>query len=244
MKEKINKFIIVFSEKVLPVLTIIFWPIIKLFEALTKLPAIVKAVLSGIIWGFGQLLNRQYVKALIFFLLFALILGVEFGTGNYGHEFDLYDDKMPGDEIQEELSNYYPTWYYYNHVDFNPTSSYAYEDYSLLHDVAESNNLTFDEETFLFYDASNNIVEVDNISYTNKDMYEFLGLELRRIEEIEFDNGVEDIKEEADQLATIKVETLVESTLDEMADRDVRLSNTFIIDRQERMEEIATEELI
>ena len=167
-----------------PVLYIIFYPINLILDLLAKLPSFVIAILSGFVWGFGQLINRQYIKALIFFLIFSLVLFVEFATGSYTEEFNLYNDKIPGNEIEEELSNYLPTWYYYNLKDVNPTSeSKAYEDFALLHDVAESNGYTFDEATLSFYDENGISKEVDNIAYPSADMYAFLGTQLRMIED-------------------------------------------------------------
>ena len=166
-----------------PVLFIVFYPINFLLNQLAKLPSFVIAILSGLIWGFGQLINRQYIKALIFFLIFSLVIFVEFATGSYNEEFNLYNDKIPGNEIEEELSNYLPTWYYYNLKEINPTSEFAYEDFTLLHDVAESNGYTFDESTLTFYDQLGQVIEVDNISYSTSDMFVFIGTQLRTIEE-------------------------------------------------------------
>ncbi len=190
-KEFKEKLITPFIEKVLKpiwkivklVFYVVFYPVNLLLDLLAKLPSFVIAIFSVFIWGFGQLINRQYVKALIFFLLFTLLLFVEFTTGSYGQEFDLYNDKIPGNEIEEELSNYLPTWYYYNLKEINPTSAFAYEDFDLLHDVAASNGYTFDEDTLTFYDESNAVIGVDNVTYSNEAMYAFLGEQLRTIED-------------------------------------------------------------
>ena len=183
-------------------LYIVFFPIIKLLDLMDRLPSFIKAILSALIWGFGQLINKQYVKALIFFLLFSLVIFAEFSSGSYGDEFDLYNDKVPGNEIEEELSNYLPTWYYYNHVDINPLSEYAYEDFDLLQDVAESNGYTFDESTITFYDENNVIIGVDNITYSNQDMYDFLGEQLRTIE----DQVIADFVQNSDDIELIIVD--------------------------------------
>ena len=65
---------------------------------------IIKAVLSALIWGLGQLFNRQYVKALIFFLIFVLFIGIEVGTSKYlvNEPFDLYQARIPGENLGNE----------------------------------------------------------------------------------------------------------------------------------------------
>jgi len=209
-----------------------------------KLIAVLKAIGSSLIWGLGQLFNRQFIKATIFFGLFSLLIFVEFSTGTYGTEFDLYDDKIPGNEMQEELSNYLPTWYYYNLKVYNPLSEYAYEDFALLYDVAESNGYTFDEDTLTFFDENNLAIEVDNITYTNEDMYAFLGEQIRLIEEIELDNGVQDLEDEAEVLANANVLSIVEDLIVERAERDIRLAGDFDSVRLVRINIIATDALV
>ena len=240
------------TKKVLSPVMIIIWkvlriplyPFIQIYWLLTKLPPIVIGILSALVWGFGQFLNRQFIKAAIFFGLFALIIFVEFATGSYGQEFNLYNDKIPGDEIQEELSNYLPTWYFYNLKDINPTSEYAYEDFDLLHDVALSNGYTFNEDTLTFFDENNNAIEVDNVAYSNEDMYAFLGEQIRTIEAVELENGVQDLMDEAEVLANADVLKIVEGLIVERAQRDIRLGGSFEELRLERMTLIATNSLV
>ena len=38
--------------------------------------SVFKAIGSGFIWGFGQLLNKQYIKALFFFVFFLAFIGI------------------------------------------------------------------------------------------------------------------------------------------------------------------------
>ncbi len=209
-----------------------------------KLIAILKAIGSSLIWGLGQLFNRQFIKATIFLGIFLFLIFVEFSTGSYGTEFDLYDDKIPGNEMQEELSNYLPTWYYYNLKEYNPLSEYAYEDFTLLHHVAESAGYTFDEDTLTFFDENNDVIQVDNISYANEDMYAFLGEQIRNIEIIELENGVQDLEDEAVILANANVLSIVEDLIVERAERDIRLSGDFDALRLERVTIIATDILV
>ena len=70
-----------------------------------KAKHILKAVASGLIWGLGQVFNKQYLKALFFFLFFALMIGIEVGTGNYIDGYDPYDEKLEGIDYGENLAN-------------------------------------------------------------------------------------------------------------------------------------------
>ncbi len=209
-----------------------------------KLIAIFKAISSSLIWGLGQLFNRQFIKAAIFMGIFSLLIFIEISTGSYGTEFDLYKDKIPGNEMQEELSNYLPTWYYYNLKEYNPLSEFAYEDFALLQDVAESNGYTFNEDTLTFYDENNDKIEVDNISYSNEDMYDFLGEQIRIIENEELDNGVQDLEVEAEALANQDVLNIVEDLIVEQAERDIRSSGNFETMRSDRINSIVTNILV
>jgi arabinogalactan oligomer/maltooligosaccharide transport system permease protein len=241
----INRFIIQPVWIVLgPVLKILFWPIDKLLDVLAKLPSFIIAILSAFIWGFGQLINRQYIKALIFFSIFLLIVLVEIGTGSYGQEFNLYDDKLSGEELEEEVSNYLVSWYYYNLDAVNPTSTYGYTDLTFLEHVAEVNGYTFDEATMTFYDENNVVKQVDNITYPNADLYAFLGEQLRIIEDAELEDGIEEIQEQADILAKADVQELAESRLLEIAERDVRTKEGYADSLEAMIETIAIEELV
>lgn len=70
-----------------------------------KAKHILKAVASGLIWGLGQVFNKQYFKALFFFLFFALMVGIELGTGNYIQGYDPYEEKLEGIDYGENLAN-------------------------------------------------------------------------------------------------------------------------------------------
>lgn len=76
-----------------------------------KIKHILKAIASGLVWGLGQLLNKQYLKALFFFIFFALFVFIEVGTSKYIKGFDPYQDKLIGEDFSdEEASNFY-LWY-------------------------------------------------------------------------------------------------------------------------------------
>lgn len=50
----------------------------------TQTPAWAAGLLSAIVWGAGQALNRQYLKGLLFFLIGVLSVTTEIVTGSYG----------------------------------------------------------------------------------------------------------------------------------------------------------------
>lgn len=61
----------------------------------------IKAILSGLVWGSGQLLNRQYLKALFFFIIFVGFVGTELFTSNYFIETSPYD-KLVGEDLGDD----------------------------------------------------------------------------------------------------------------------------------------------
>ena len=63
----------------------------------------IKAILSAFVWGSGQLLNRQYIKALFFFIIFVGFVGTELFTSSYFEETSAYT-KLVGDDLTD-------TWY-------------------------------------------------------------------------------------------------------------------------------------
>ena len=78
-----------------------------------KFFSILKAIASGLVWGLGQLLNRQYLKALFFFAFFALFVSIEYVTSDYFGENDPYSyivGKDFGDDyfgVDGFLADYY-----------------------------------------------------------------------------------------------------------------------------------------
>lgn len=55
-------------------------------------PHILKAIASGLVWGLGQLFNKQFIKALFFFLFMVALVTIELITGSYFKEYDPYSD--------------------------------------------------------------------------------------------------------------------------------------------------------
>lgn len=64
-----------------------------------KVISYLKAIASGLVWGLGQLLNKQFLKALLFFGVFALFIGIELGTSKY-----FYEEEKPH-ELAYDLVN-------------------------------------------------------------------------------------------------------------------------------------------
>ena len=68
-----------------------------------KIKHILKSISSGIVWGLGQLFNRQYYKALFFFLFFAVFMTIELGSSKYFTSFDSYS-KIPGEDFSDSYA--------------------------------------------------------------------------------------------------------------------------------------------
>lgn len=66
-----------------------------------KVVHVLKAICSGLIWGTGQLLNKQFLKGAFFFVIFCAVVGLELGTGHYFQkgDFDIYQQKINGDYL-------------------------------------------------------------------------------------------------------------------------------------------------
>ena len=70
-----------------------------------KIIPILKAVASGLIWGLGQVFNRQFRKALFFFLFFACLVGIELLTSRYFEPFDAFTNKIDGEMFTDNIVN-------------------------------------------------------------------------------------------------------------------------------------------
>ena len=76
-----------------------------------KLFSYFKSFLSGMIWGLGQLFNRQYVKALFFFVIFVGFVSTELLTSNYFVETSPYEKLIGQDLGNEWYSNSFVSRY-------------------------------------------------------------------------------------------------------------------------------------
>ena len=91
----------------------------------------IKAILSAFIWGSGQALNRQYIKALFFFIIFVGFVGTELLTSSYFEETSAYT-KLVGKDLtdkwyQETLYGRYFEVKNQNNTSVNGFGSAGYE---------------------------------------------------------------------------------------------------------------------
>lgn len=69
---------------------------------------ILKAIASAFVWGLGQLLNKQFIKALFFFLFMVLLVTIELVSGSYFTNYDPYSDlsRFQGGSIEAKSAEY------------------------------------------------------------------------------------------------------------------------------------------
>ncbi len=122
-----------------------------------KIFSYIKAFLSTIIWGFGQLLNGQFLKAIFFFLIFVGFVGIELGTSHYFEDTSAYN-KLLGNDFGDSwyIEGFIPE-YLYNNVSYQP-----FEDY--LDDIGGYENIT--EASFIEFMAKD-LKDANPIKYTN-----------------------------------------------------------------------------
>ncbi len=106
----------------------LFWPLAILWRLFAKIPfvnralntktmSVIKAILSGFVWGLGQFFNKQYWKAFFFFAIFAVFIGTELLTSHYFEDTNAFD-KLPGVDFGDSwVQNRFLTNYYANVVD-------------------------------------------------------------------------------------------------------------------------------
>lgn len=143
-----------------------------------KIKSVLKAIASSIIWGLGQLFNKQFIKSLFFFFFFALMITVELATSRY------FDDPKSNDEIAlskiqgDSLGSWYYTWFFQVY-DVEIQQNRAIPEFdAYLADLgvqkvngrySVSSNTTaklFNEERFIEYFA-NDIKKASQLRYTN-----------------------------------------------------------------------------
>jgi arabinogalactan oligomer / maltooligosaccharide transport system permease protein len=107
----------------------------------------IKAILSAFIWGSGQALNRQYIKALFFFIIFVGFVGTELLTSSYFEETSEYT-KLVGNDLtdlwyQETLYGRYLEVKNQNNTRLNGFGSAGYEPFEdFLRSINISDNAT------------------------------------------------------------------------------------------------------
>ncbi len=175
--------------------------------------ALMKALASSIIWGLGQLFNRQWAKALFFFVFFALLIIIE--TVNidvvrdndddsferlefefiYGREFSLYD-MISGDSMSNVTSKGHLNDYYYRARDGE------YDSTRILEYAADINGLTFDADDFVFLNENGQVIEPDNMTFTPDHLFTYMGIRLNELDE-ELDLEAYEEQAEADALQSV-----------------------------------------
>ena len=129
-----------------------------------KVISVLKAIASGLIWGFGQLLNGQFIKAFLFFAIMSGFIGLELATSNYFVETSAYD-KIIGNEFGDtwatnQFRNNYENLVFTNEID-------AYTEFeSYLSEIGGWTNLT--EEALISF-AAQDLVKYNPSSYKDLD---------------------------------------------------------------------------
>jgi arabinogalactan oligomer/maltooligosaccharide transport system permease protein len=118
----------------------------------------IKAILSGLVWGLGQALNRQYLKALFFFIIFIGFVGTELFTSSYFEDTTAYS-KLIGKDFGDD---WYTTSLIPRYLD-NVYRLKNSEPSQLLEDYLEPGNLLEDYFDSVGGYRNANIVEVFNI---------------------------------------------------------------------------------
>ena len=212
-----------------------------------KIIALLKAIASGIVWGLGQLFNKQFLKAAMFFFVFLIILTVEFTSGNYGSEFNLYEDKIPGEEVKESITDGFITNYYYNleSVTGGAVGTYAYVDYEFLEFVAEVNGIEFETNNGPrpYFSDNGNEVQPENLEILNDDLYQYIADQLIEVEAEVASGGAGDLESQAEALANEVIDEKVVDELRELSLRDVRGMDDYETTLQTTIETLATTEL-
>lgn len=125
-----------------------------------KFMSVLKAILSGLVWGLGQLFNRQYFKALFFFIFFVGFILIELLTGSYFIEKDAYD-KLPGKNFGDNwVQEGFLPEYFENSL--SDGGYQPFEDYLL--EIGGADQL--DETEFVAF-LARDLQENNPITYTN-----------------------------------------------------------------------------
>lgn len=110
-----------------------------------------KGLASGIIPGLGQLFNKQYWKALMFFLIFGLFVGIELGTSHYFSPVDPYD-KLTS-ETGELFSNDFAKNFYNYYLFDKQDGLVNFPDFEAYHDSAMADGV-FSIDELIEYTAT------------------------------------------------------------------------------------------
>ena len=174
----------------------------------SKLGSILKAIASGLVWGLGQLLNKQFLKALFFFIFFAAFITIELGTSKYFVKTDPYD-RISGTDF-DEGENFVTNFTKYYDRERN-----KYTEASMPQSFRD-----FDEEFFISNGKYSLKTEQQLIDFIAKDLKKNNQTSYRNI----FNNNIT-IVDEVDPM----IDTRINLSLKEVLYRD--LEQTFYIER-------------
>lgn len=164
-----------------------------------KRKSYIKATLSGFVWGLGQLFNKQYLKALFFFTVFAFFIGLELGTSNYfykeKYENDIAFQKIPG-------SNFGDSWF-----EAMPTSYIGYLADARPADKDKVRNTHFEDfmieiGAFAKNQSTNEVVVLDSSKFTEQLALEFFAREFQEISPSIYTNLVNGDVIQADDISS------------------------------------------
>jgi len=118
-----------------------------------------KAVASAIVPGLGQVFNRQFWKALVFFFMFALFVGVELGSSRYFSDYDSYIKVVS--DANSGVGELYP-------------DSFAKGFYSLYRFQVDGDEI----DAFDTFDAFYAIESADADGFTMRDLVDFTATDI------------------------------------------------------------------
>lgn len=127
-----------------------------------KVFSIIKAIASGLVWGFGQVLNKQFLKAFFFFFFFALFISIELFTSKYFEETNAMDKIVGKDFSDQYVQLGFLADYNYNKFLNNGVGYADFEDFLLEIDGEE--NLT---EALLIQFIASDLKKNNPIVYKN-----------------------------------------------------------------------------
>ncbi len=134
-----------------------------------KSMSVIKAVLSGFIWGLGQLFNKQYLKALFFFLFFVIFISIELGTSKYFVKTDPYS-KISGNDFgkgENYISNFIIN-YQHDRLDYNEnTLPSSFKDFDELYYDKQESKYTLKTEQQLIDFIAADLKKYNPITYRN-----------------------------------------------------------------------------
>ncbi len=134
-----------------------------------KSMSVIKAILSGFIWGLGQLFNKQYLKALFFFLFFVIFISIELGTSKYFVKTDPYS-KISGNDFgkgENFISNFIIN-YQHDRMDYDEdTLPLSFKDFDELYYDKQESRYTLETEQQLIDFIAADLKKYNPITYRN-----------------------------------------------------------------------------